>query len=971
MMPVQQRQHLITGDTDPFLPHLIAAINKASQIDITVGFIRVTGLRLLEPPLQDALERNISIRIVTGDYLNITDVPALRRLMLLKNKGANVRIFESKGKSFHMKAYIFTQNSAGKSGCAFIGSSNISQAALQHGHEWNLRVESVENPHRFNEIKQKFSDIFTHKQTKELDHEWIDSYSYRLKNSPIPISEESGAEEVVEPPTPNKYQQEALTALNESRKAGYRRGLVVMATGLGKTWLAAFDVQQLHAEKILFVAHREEILNQAESTFVHISADYKIGRYTGIEKTFSHCTDILFASVQTLGRIAHLKTFSPDYFDYIVVDEFHHASAKTYQQVLNYFNPRFLLGLTATPERTDQADILILCDNNLVYERDLFDSINAGLLAPFHYIGIADKHVDYQEISWRNGKFDPTQLHNKLATYARARHALDKWKDHRQERTLAFCISKKHADFMADYFNKEGYRAVAVHSESKIRRNSALEKLKAGSIDIIFSVDLFNEGVDMPTIDTVLMLRPTESKIIFLQQLGRGLRTHENKTKLVVVDFIGNHISFFRKPEALFRIGNSKKERQHFLNQIQDNKLILPRGCYINFDMASIDIMGKLLKRKRNTQEELYKSITESKGRRPTLAEFFQAGGNVQTLRASYGNWFNFIKSEKDLTELEQECVHIHNEFYKEMEVTALTKSWKIILLEAMIENNGFLKPLTISDLARKSYAVLQRHQPLLNDLPKRFNNIDSGHSKQWHTYWKNHPINALIGGNTNEQSSFFYIEKERFLFKTTIALSHHDTFNLLLQELIDYRLLQYEKRLKNRRQKNKDSKTPKQYTSNVIQLKSKDHTEIPYFPDLKIACGHFASSFPEEENIMLAPLPAEYGKLDPSRHFIARASGNSMAGGKTSIEDGDYLLLEVISPDNAGSISNQIIAIERMDITDDGQYLLRYVRKNGDGKYELIANNPDFELILANDRMRTFARLKAVIDPDDFPWQP
>lgn len=224
-----------------------------------------------------------------------------------------------------------------------------------------------------------------------------------------------------------------------------------------------------------------------------------------------------------MGKTHHLNKFPVDHFDYIVVDEFHHASAPTYRQLLKHFRPLFLLGLTATPKQTDQADILALCDDNLVYRRDMFDGINSGLLSPFSYYGIANQEVDYQSIPWRNGKFDPEQLESKLATTARAKHALKCWKALKQSRTLAFCISKKHADYMADYFRNQGYQAVSVHSDSEVRRNDALSKLERAELDIIFSVDLFNEGVDLPAIDTVLMLRPTESKLFFYSNWGEGL----------------------------------------------------------------------------------------------------------------------------------------------------------------------------------------------------------------------------------------------------------------------------------------------------------------------------------------------------------------------------------------------------------------------------------------------------------------
>ncbi|NCA73220.1 MAG: DEAD/DEAH box helicase, partial [Sphingobacteriia bacterium] len=333
--------------------------------------------------------------------------------------------------------------------------------------------------------------------------------------------------------------------------------LVVMATGLGKTFLAAFDSQALKARRVLFVAHREEILLQAEDSFQQVWPRARVGRYTGTRK--DRDVDLLFASIQTIGRAHHLRQFEPERFDYVVVDEFHHAAAPTYRALLRHLRPRFLLGLTATPERTDQSDILSLCDDNLVYSRGLFDGITLGLLCPFQYHGIADTTVDYREIPWRNGRFDPEALSNKLATLGRARHALRHWREKGQRRTLAFCVSRRHADFMAERFQREGVRCAAVYQGSALDRGAALEQLKRGTLEIIFSVDLFNEGVDLPAIDTILMLRPTESKILFLQQLGRGLRRHPDKTHVVVLDFIGNHRGFLNTPQALFDVGASPR----------------------------------------------------------------------------------------------------------------------------------------------------------------------------------------------------------------------------------------------------------------------------------------------------------------------------------------------------------------------------------------------------------------------------
>lgn len=958
-------QHLIAGGDDPFRPKLIDDINAARCIDITVAFIRQSGLRLIFSPLMEALDRGVAMRILTGDYLNVTEPIALRHLLLLQEAGAEVRVFETHGqRSFHMKAYIFTFTDEGgkQGGHAYVGSSNISSSALEHGLEWNLKVALEENPARFDEISRKFERIYFHENTIRLSNDWVDAYQQKFESQPVVLFPELEQEEPLLAPEPNAIQLEALDALERTRVDGYRRGLVVMATGLGKTWLAAFDSLQMESEKVLFVAHREEILAQAEQTFVRIRPEDNVARYSGQDHQLN--ADMLFASVQTLGKTQHLNKFAADHFDYIIVDEFHHASAPTYRQLLQHFRPQFLLGLTATPERTDQADILALCDDNLVYRRDMFDGIDSELLSPFSYYGIADQEVDYQSIPWRSGKFDPEQLQNKLATTARAKHALKRWKSLKQTRTLAFCISKKHADYMADYFQNQGYKAVSVHSDSAIRRNDALGKLERAEIDIIFSVDLFNEGVDLPAIDTVLMLRPTDSKIIFLQQLGRGLRIHSSKEKLVVLDFIGNHISFFRKPEALFNIGVSKQERSGFIKRVQTHTLKLPNGCFVNYDLQAIDFLSKLIATNIDTQEQLYRSLKEAKDRRPTLAEFYQAGGDVQVIRQTHGQWLAFIDSEQDLTIEESQFLQQFGSFLKELETTNLNKSYKIVLLEALIELDGFQQAVDTGELAITSFDIIQRRRTLLLDLPESFRAISRLEGKnvsRWHTHWKSNPINAWTGGNKKDVSgSFFRVENGRFIFREDINEKDLDTFITFVGELIDYRYMQYRDRPQKKQQ---EQSKPK---ADVVSIEKARKQPIPYFPDLKIACGHFKTSEHDEDAVRMISLPEFYGRLDAKRHFIAHATGNSMDGGKNPIKHGDCLLCETITPERAGSISNQIVAIERQDVSGDDQYLLRYVRKLSQGNYQLIAHNPDYSPMIATEDMRTFARLKAVIDSDD-----
>ncbi len=954
------KSRLVTGGADPFLPHLSTAINQASEIDLAVAFIKTTGMRLLMPDLQGALggagdskRKPARMRILTSDYLDVTDPEALRLLMLLQEKGAQVKVYESAGSSFHLKAYLFAKPSDEVSdmGTAFIGSSNISRQALQQGLEWNYRID-YPGDDGYLEARSRFEELFVHPRCVALSDEWIDQYEAR--RVPLPRAIAPGSLEQDPPPEPTPVQIDALYALAETREEGFRRGLVVLATGLGKTWLAAFDAVQMGARRVLFVAHREEILSQAADTFLRIRPKARVGYYAGQVRDVA--VDVLCASVQTLGQEIHLERFAPDHFDYIVVDEFHHAAATTYRRLLAHFSPRFLLGLTATPDRSDQSDILSLCDDNLVFTRKLFDGIQSKLLVPFHYYGIFDSSVDYTEIPWRSGRFDPEQLSNKLATLARARHALTVWKRNKQARTLAFCVSIAHAEFMASQFENAGVICAAVYAGSKLSRADALERLRDGRLAIIFSVDLFNEGVDLPAIDTVMMLRPTESKILFLQQLGRGLRRSEGKQHLVVLDFIGNHKSFLHKPQALFGIDSSYKNLAEFARKAESNKLSLPEGCFVNYDLQLIEFLKSL---DSDGIKNEYAALRDSLGRRPALAEFYRSGASMQAMRNDYGDWYALVQVMDDLDVDEQELVKTNRDFLRELETTAMTKSFKMVLLEAFQELGGWEIPPTINALAERSWQVLQRRRVLLSDLPPAQREIPDGFNVAWLSYWRVNPINAWIGLNRAAgKKAYFQIVDGKFLPSFDLPATHVKKFELLVQELIDYRLAAYELR-----------RASAELPDNVIPIdrnaKVAIGIELPYFPNLKIACGHFKTGTVDAEEYRT--LGIGYGNLDPQRHFIARASGNSMDGGKHPVRDGDYLLLEHITPTNAGSITGAVMAIERQDESGDGfQYLLRNVVKANDGGYILRASNPDYADIPATDDMHTLARLKNVIEPLD-----
>jgi len=972
-------QQLTTGGVrDPFLPRLLAAIRQANEIDLAVAFVKSSGLALLFGALSDAiLIRGARLRILTSDYLDVTDPAALRRLLLLAERGAEVRLFETGDHSFHLKAYICVRSDWGQAlwGSAFIGSSNISRMALTDGLEWNYRVDHPEDladpaASHFREIRDEFQILFDHDKARTLDHAWIDAYEIRRRVQRLPLAH--AWDEPEEPrPQPSPVQAEALVALEATRLAGYTRGLVVMATGLGKTYLAAFDSERLQARRVLFVAHREEILLQAEASFQRVRPSARIGWYGGGRKDFEG-VDLVFASIQTLGRAEHLALFEPGHFDYVVVDEFHHAAAPIYRRLLQHFRPRFLLGLTATPERTDQSDILSLCDDNLVYSRRLFDGVELGLLCPFVYYGIYDETVDYREIPWRNGRFDPTALSHQLATLGRARHALRHWRDKAQDRTLAFCVSTAHADFMAERFRQAGVRAAAVYAGSSLDRGAALEALGRGELQVLFSVDLFNEGVDLPAVDTVMMLRPTESKILFLQQLGRGLRRHPGKRHLVVLDFIANHKGFLNKPQALFDCGSRYQDLAAFGRQVRDGQLRLPPGCFANYDLAIIDFLTRLSGKGLETD---YQALKESAGRRPTLTEVFRARADLKDLRRTGGHWWALVRDQGDLEPAEADCLERHAGFFREVETTAMTRSFKAILLESLLELDGFASPPRVADLADRALHVFRRRRGFIGDIRVDLRDLDRVNPAQWLAYWSANPINAWTGGNRqSEARPWFEVRDGRFA--PTFAVADHEraVFQDMVQELVNYRLAAYEPRLGIGPEAEDPAKAPAESgevaapTAKIIPFRRpaappSDWQQVPYFPNLRIACGHFhAGSAESQATCHLAP---GHGRLDPRRHFVARAIGNSMNGGKQPVQDGDYLLLERIDSERAGSITGTTVVIERQEVGED-QYLLRLVTKTPDGRYILKATNRDYADYEADEGMQTRARLRAVLGRED-----
>ncbi|WP_366089254.1 DEAD/DEAH box helicase family protein [uncultured Cetobacterium sp.] len=670
---------LISNNKVTMYESLKNSINLSEEIIINVSFIRDSGLKLLIPELTKARSEGKSIKILTSDYMNVTEPNALYRLLDIPG----VKIFKNPEKpSFHPKTYIFKNKNNVE---IYVGSSNISYSALISGVEWSYQFFGDTQNSDINNILTEFEELYE-KNSFELTLDWLRKYEKNYKKKEFqnyidPDSSKSSIEEI----EPIKFQVPALYELSKTREEGFNKALVIVATGLGKTYLSAFDSKNFN--KILFVAHRDEILKDAQKTFETIYSDSKnYGFFNGSTKETKK--DIIFASVQTLSKNDYLSEdyFSKDYFDYIVVDEFHHSSAKSYSEILNYFKPKFLLGLTATPDRADSGDIYKLCDYNIAYECDLRVAINNGWLTPFQYFGIYDD-TDYSLIPWRGGKYDLESLENSLIVEKRVQLILEKYLKYRKKSTIAFCASVKHTKVMHNYFLKNKIKSAIVLGETSISdRQNIIKKFKEGKLDIIFTVDIFNEGIDIPCIDTVLFLRPTTSYTIFMQQLGRGLRTYPNKHHLRVLDFVGNYKGSELKPSFL----TGFRKNGNLPKSPLDENFILPEGCTANFDFKIIEHFENEEKKREPLHQKMiqdYLNVKDYLKKTPTIMDIYTFGEYPVSLYIKeYEGWYNFLKTVNDLNEKELQFTQKAIDFLKLLDTTEMTKSYKIPLFLSLFE---------------------------------------------------------------------------------------------------------------------------------------------------------------------------------------------------------------------------------------------------------------------------------------------
>ncbi|MGN0337931.1 MAG: DEAD/DEAH box helicase family protein [Lachnospiraceae bacterium] len=701
---------VMTGDRDRRMYlyyQLVGSLRKAVSVDIIVSFLMESGVKMLLEELDNALNRGARIRILTGNYLGITQPSALYLIKRKLGDRVDLRFYNEKNRSFHPKSYIFHYVDHSE---IYIGSSNVSRSALTSGIEWNYRFSSNTDQKNYDKFFKTFKDLFEN-HSIVIDDEELKRYS---KNWHKPsVSKDLERYDIEEEPEdtnvrllyePRGAQIEALCALEDTRSEGAKRALVQAATGVGKTYLAAFDSKDY--ERVLFVAHREEILKQAAVSFQNVRNSDDYGFFNGVQK----CTDksVIFASVATLGRQEYLneKYFSKDYFDYIVIDEFHHAVNDQYRRIVDYFKPQFLLGLTATPERMDGRNIYEICDYNVPYEISLKDAINKGMLVPFHYYGIFDD-TDYSKLHIVRGKYDEKELNETYIGNVHRHDLIYKYYcKYGSKRALGFCCSRAHAEEMAKEFCKRGIPAVAVYSNAygafSEDRSVAIEKLKNGEIKVIFSVDMFNEGVDITSVDMVMFLRPTESPIVFLQQLGRGLRKSKGKEYLNVLDFIGNYEKAGRVRSLL--TGRTLSETQQYHPA---DRSAYPDDCLIDFDMKLIDLFAQMDKRQLKVKDQIsneFFRVKELLGKRPSRIELFTyMDDDIYQMAITYSKenpFKRYLEYLKDLDELTSEeetfCKGIGREFISLIENTNMSKVYKMPVLMAFY-NHGNVR-LAVSE---------------------------------------------------------------------------------------------------------------------------------------------------------------------------------------------------------------------------------------------------------------------------------
>lgn len=632
LTPLVESSLFTGGQHEPKLYlELKKEIATANTVDILVSFIKWSGLKLIYEELIE-LTKECQLRVITTSYMGATELSAVQKLASLPNTQVKIS-YDTKRTRLHAKSYLFNRDTGFST--AYIGSSNMSNVAMSNGLEWNVKISEYDSIDMIRTIRGTFETYWQSTDFEDFEFE-------KLKVSLLKENTRDclGGNEYFFQIKPYPYQQDILDRLWAQRNIhGRYRNLVVAATGTGKTVMAAFDYLKFQSEhpnqhRLLFVAHREEILEQSIRCFRQIVRDNNFGDLCVGAHQCSQI-DHLFISVQSFNSKKLADVTTPDFYDFIIIDEIHHGTASTYQTILGHYKPKILLGLTATPERMDGQDIVQYFDNHIAAELRLCEAINRQLLCPFHYFGVKDD-IDLSELTWNRGGYDNQELEN-LYTADTKRvdlivRAMKKYGDDLEKMVgLGFCVSVKHAHFMADMFNRCGIESIALDGTTTDSiRVDARKKLEIGAIKFIFTVDLFNEGIDIPNINIILLLRPTESVTVFLQQIGRGLRLAEGKDCLTVLDFIGqSHVKFSFEERYTALLGRTRLAME---KEIEEGFPNIPNGCYLHLEEKAQKVILKNIRDSILNQPKLIKRIQSFDDReQPLTMEAFLALHHLTT----------------------------------------------------------------------------------------------------------------------------------------------------------------------------------------------------------------------------------------------------------------------------------------------------------------------------------------------------
>lgn len=632
-----------------FFNNITELLDNCESFCFNVAFINFSGIQLLLDSFKKLEEKNIKGKILTSTYLNFTQIKALEKIKKFKNIELKIYDCEVTNIGFHSKSYIFEFKDNYK---IVIGSSNITSSAFKSNIEWNVKTVAKKDDKFLLDVLNEFETLW--KSSYQVDEKFLKEYEEFLKTQKKEFKSFSFNQKKT-----NFMQEKALEKLENLRKKDENKALIIAATGTGKTYLSAFDVKRFKAKTILFLVHRENILIKAKQSFEEILPQINsFGLYTGNKKEQNK--NYLFSTIQTMS--SNFLEFSQDFFDYIIIDEAHHATSPSYKKILDYFKPKFLLGLTATSNRMDGNSIYEVFDENIALDIRLNEALENNLIVPFHYYGISDiQSIDYENVDLT--KID--LLAKLLSVNKRVDFIIDKMNFYsnsgNKRKVLGFCVSKEHCNFMSEEFNKKGINSITLTSEDSIsKREEYIQKLENenDNLEVIFTVDIFNEGIDIPSINMVLFLRPTNSPIVFVQQLGRGLRKYKNKEFLTVLDFIGNHKKAYLIALAL--VGNKMIDKESIKLSIENNFADF-KNAFISMDEISKNRILEQINKENFNQlkylKEQYFEVKNILGKVPTLLDYLQFEDVINPLKfidesKSYIEFLAKVEENKKLKEL-------------------------------------------------------------------------------------------------------------------------------------------------------------------------------------------------------------------------------------------------------------------------------------------------------------------------------